>query len=571
MATNNPLNYTDYDFDSLKLDLVNRLRATEAWRDTYESSTGQMIIEFYAYIANMILHYLERRAEECYWDTAQNKSSIINLARLINYTPKRKISAMGALQFSISAVSTKRISIPQYTKCQTANALKFVTIRDTTIEPGQLSNTVTAIQGVLVELEFAGDGSADQEYEINDTSVENDVHTQYLPFYALRVIVDGVEWTKVTSFLSSDNTDTHYKLRMELDETLTVVFGNDVKGKAPETGSTIQIKYIKSDGADGNVYETGQITTLNDNIYDEDETATAVTVTNSSTMAGGDDAESLEEIRAEAPDVFATGERAVTKLDFRAIIINYESVADVNVWGEYEEGEGNSDYDMFNRVNLCILLDDWNHPTTSFKADLSNDLYDQSLMTVKYEYITATILYVIAVEEAIIVEGNALSQAQSNIETTLEAEFVLGDTVKLGTSKYHSNLVEAVDSLDAVSYHHLTLEIRKELTADYASGYEYGGVLDATKILEESVKVYVGTNQIAIDDGLGGFTDLSSAYSVSGTVNYTTGLVSLSISPTPSETVYIRYQQDEDGNIIVGKNEVCKLYDVEISSIDYPS
>lgn len=563
----NELNYTQYDFDDLVTALENRLKATDAWKDTYESATGQMLIEFYAYIANMVLYYLERRAEECYWATAQNKSSLINLSRLINYTPKRAISAIGTLQFSIAEVSSKRIFIPQYTECQTSNGVKFVTIRDTTIEPGQTSNTEDAIQGELVTLEYTGDGTADQEYAISCTTVENDTHTQFSPWTALKVLVDNVEWTKVSSFLASFNVDTHYMLRTELDGTLTVLFGDDIKGKAPETGSIIEIKYINSSGADGNVYETDRVTTLNDILYNEDDESVTVSVTNSSTMSGGDAAEDIEEIRAEAPNVFATGDRLVTKLDFEAFIINYESVQDVNVWGEAEESAPN--YDMFNTVRLCILLDEFVLPTSSFKTILSDDLYDKSMITVKYEYVDAEILYVVPTIEVYAVEGNALSQVQSDVESAIAAEFVLGTTTKLGTSKFKSNLIEAVDSLSSVSYLHMNLEIRKELSESTESGYNFEGLLEATSILTESVSVYVGSTKVGEDDGEGEFTDLSSTYSVRGSINYTTGAVYMMISPLPTETVSIRYQQDADGDIVVDNNQVCKLYDVDFTSISY--
>jgi len=567
----NELNYAgDYDFDNLVTALENRLKATDAWKDTYKSATGQMLIEFHAFVANMVLFYLERRAEECYWSTAQNRSSLFNLARLINYTPKRVISSVGSLQFSIATVSANRIYIPQYTSCQTVNGIKFVTIMGTTIEPGQTSNTVDAIQGELVTLSYTGDGTAGQEYVISSTTVENDTHTGYLPWTAFRVIVDGVEWSKVSSFLSSSNVDTHYILRAELDETLTIIFGDDIKGKAPEIGSVIQIKYIDSDGVDGNVYETGKVTTLNSTLYDSTEAEVTVTVTNSGTLTGGDAAEDLEEIRSEAPNVFATGDRLVTKLDFKAFILNYESVADVNVWGEAEESSPN--YDMYNLVKLCILLGDFELPTTSFKTTLSDDLYDKSMITVKYEYVDAEILYVIPVVELYVVAGNALSQAESDVNDAIAAEFVLGSTTKLGTSKFKSNLVEAADSLSAISYLHMTLVIRKELTESEDSGDDiWEATLDATSVLAESVDVYVGDTVIATDDGLGEFTDSSSGYTVSGTINYTTGAVSVDISPTPDETVSVRYQQDSDGDIIVDNDQICKLYEVDVDSVGYES
>lgn len=574
MATPNPISYVNYDFGALKTELENRLKLNNAWKDTYESSTGQMLIELYAYIANLILFYLERRTEEGYIGTAQNKSSILNLVRLINYSPKRRTSSVGALEFSREEGSSTsiRISIPQYTECQTANALKFLTMLEITIEPGQISNEVAGIQGQLVELEYAGDGTKDREIKINDTAIENDAHIRYRPFYSFRVLVDGVEWTKVSSFLSSDNTDLHYKLKAEFDDTLTIVFGDDVNGKVPESDSTIQIKYIQSDGAAGNVYETGKVTTINTPIY-VDGTEVTVAVTNSTTCSGGDDAEDLEEIRAEAPNVFATGDRLVTKSDFAAFIINYESVANVNIWGENEESPPN--YDMFNLVRLCILLDNWNHPPTAFKTDLSTALYAKSMMTVKYEYIEAVVLDTIVTIDAVVKKGYSLSQTQSDIESEIVNHFVLGSTTKLGESKYVSNLVESVDTLSPILYHHLEMEIRKALVASYKSGWDYGETLDAIPILPGSVEVYATTDAgsdilMATDNELGVFTDVSSEYVVTGEIDYTTGIINVEFEPdTFIENVYVKYKQDANNDIITDYNQICKLYTTVISSIVY--
>jgi len=574
MATRDPLSYVDYDFDNLVTDLNNRLKVTDEWKDTYESSTGQMLIEFLAYLFNLVLFKLERQAEEGYIGTAQNKSSIVNLVRLINYTPKRKVSATGELTFTrVEADLTKRIFIPQYTECQTSSALKFVTMSDTTIEPGSASKTISAIQGELEVLEFTSDGSSDQEFSIDDTDVENDEHAMYRPFYSFRVIVDGVEWSRVTSFLSSGPTDTDYQLRAELDDTLTLIFGDDVKGKIPTLGATVQVKYIRSDGSDGNAYSTGVITTINDTIYDEDGTEVDLTVTNSTTMSGGDDAEDSEEIRAEAPSVFATGDRAVTKEDFEAILMNYESIADVNVWGEAEESPPN--YNLYNTIRLAIILDDWNLPTDSFKSTLSTYLYKKSMITVKYEFIEVDILDVIVSVELWAVAGNDLSQVQSDVEDVLAAEFTLGTTTRIGDDKRLSNLIDAVDSLTSISYHHMTLQIRKDLTAQYQSGVDYGEILGGLPIKPSSVEVYATVDEttgvlMATDDGAGGFTDLSSDYVVTGSIDYDTGLILVEFEPdTYISQVYVVYESDADGDITTSTREICKLYSVEVDSIAY--
>ncbi|NIP56399.1 MAG: hypothetical protein GWN13_31645, partial [Phycisphaerae bacterium] len=120
----NQLNYVNYDQDDLVAALIDLLKVTDAWKDTYESSTGQMLIEFHAAIGNLILYYVERRAEEMYISTARHKSSVLNLVKLINYTPRRRVSATGSLTFTIDIVQTKIVHIPKYTECQTVDGYK---------------------------------------------------------------------------------------------------------------------------------------------------------------------------------------------------------------------------------------------------------------------------------------------------------------------------------------------------------------------------------------------------------------------------------------------------------------
>jgi len=567
MATTNPLSYVDYDFDNLKNELINRLKETDAWKDTYQSSTGTMIIDFYAYVGNLLMYYLERRAEECYINTAQNRSSILNLVKLINYTPKRKVSALGTLQFSLSEASTKIIHIPEYTECQTADGVKYLTNRDVSIIPPSTSVTVEGIQGEFVELTFTSDGTATQTFSISDTSVENTAYT---------VKIDGITWTEVTTFLSSTSTSKEYRLEHELDDTLTLIFGDGVHGVIPDNSSIITFGYVQSSGADGNVYQTSLISTLNNIIYDEDNDAvTTVSVTNSTTFTGGDNEEGIEEIRSEAPKVFATGERAVTRADYIALLHNYPSIATANAWGENEESSPN--YDMFNTVRLCILLEDWEYPTASFETTLGVYLKTLSMMTVKYEFIDAEILNVIPTLDILVNLNYSLSQTQADVEAILDERFVLGSTTKLGDHKRYSNLIKYIDALDSVNYHHLVLEIRKNLESGYTSAYDYGETLEAVPIKLESAKLYATTDAgadilMATDDGAGGWTDVSSTYTITGSIDYDTGEVNVEFEPdTFISGPYIRYQQDADGDIEVTENQICYLYDTDITDISYVS
>ena len=154
MATNE-LNFVNYSFDDLVTQLTNRLKEKGAWKDTYRSSTGSMLIELFAAVANLVLYYVERRAEESYILTAKNKSSIINLVRLLNYIPKRKISALGVLKFTlIQGVHTEMVFIQKYTQCLTTGGIKFLVSEDVTILVGQTFVEANAIQGELFSLNY---------------------------------------------------------------------------------------------------------------------------------------------------------------------------------------------------------------------------------------------------------------------------------------------------------------------------------------------------------------------------------------------------------------------------------
>jgi hypothetical protein len=566
----NTLSYSNYNFDDLVAALQDRLKDKDAWKDIYRSSTGQMLIELLAYVLNAGLYYTERRAQESYLSTAKNRSSVIALVSLLNYDVKRKTSASGDLTFSISSPLTKIVYIPKYTECQSADGLKYVTNEGVAIEKGQTSVSALSLQGELKQIEITANGTINQEYLISSTNVENSANATNP---TLRVVVDSEEWTKVDSFINSDSISEHYRVITEMDGTVTIKFGDNVNGKAPENGSTIVLQYIESAGLSGNVTYAGKITSLNDVVYDEDGTAVTVTVTNATSFLGGDDEEDIEEIRYEAPRVFKTGDRAVSKADFIAILENYASVANVNVWGENEEAEEEgviADYKMLNKVKMCILLQEWNLPDATFKTVFSNYIYDISMLTVKYEFVTPVILQVIPTLRITVSTGYSLSETQAAVETALASEFKLGDTTKLGTKIKYSNVISAVDNLDSVAYVTMDLEIRKVLSDTYDSAYDYGEALDATPILPESIRLFVDDTYVTTDsdngDGTGSFSN-AGGYAIDGDVNYTTGVLTLDINPAPSSNIYVRYQQNAYDNIVPTLKQICKLYEVDVTSI----
>lgn len=349
----NELNYVNVDFDSLVSQLQDRLKTYDTWTDTYASSTGRMIIELFAYVGNMVLYYISRRSSEMFIGLAQNRSSVLNLVQLLNYKARRKVSAAGTLTFSLATAHSDHVYIPPWTQCKSDSGMRFVTIDDSKILKGSTSTAVGAIQGMYKNQSTVSDGTSNIEILINNVSVEN-TH--------LYIYVNNILWTKVDSFIDSTVTNQHYTVLNELDDKVTIRFGDGKNGVIPELNKTIDIRYVESRGIDSNVYEIAKITSLYSKLYDGNNTEIDVTVSNTTTFLGGDDKESTESIQANAPNVFAAGDRLTSISDYLAVLNAYPGVANAKAWGERYEDPPNELYR--NTVRIAIILQNWALPST---------------------------------------------------------------------------------------------------------------------------------------------------------------------------------------------------------------
>ncbi len=105
------LDFTAYDFDTLKQALVNYIRTyyPEQMTDWTESSEFIAIIELIAYLGTSLAFRTDINSRENFIDTAERRESIIRLARMVNYIPSRNLAANGLVKFS--AVSTDQPTI----------------------------------------------------------------------------------------------------------------------------------------------------------------------------------------------------------------------------------------------------------------------------------------------------------------------------------------------------------------------------------------------------------------------------------------------------------------------------
>ena len=102
--------FKNYDFDNLRRTMINYLRDNypEDFNDYIESSEYIALVDLIAYLGQNLAFRIDLNARENFLELAERRESILRLARLVNYTPKRNISASGLLKIS-SVSSTEDI------------------------------------------------------------------------------------------------------------------------------------------------------------------------------------------------------------------------------------------------------------------------------------------------------------------------------------------------------------------------------------------------------------------------------------------------------------------------------
>src|SRR6056297_2581420 len=92
--------FQSYDFDNLRRTMINYLRQNypEDFNDYIESSEYLALIDLIAFLGQNLSFRIDLNARENFLETAERRESILRLARLISYNPKRNLAANGLLK-----------------------------------------------------------------------------------------------------------------------------------------------------------------------------------------------------------------------------------------------------------------------------------------------------------------------------------------------------------------------------------------------------------------------------------------------------------------------------------------
>jgi uncharacterized phage protein gp47/JayE len=330
MTSPPPIDYTNLGYESLRDTMLALARRNlPEWTDLSENDLGVLLIELFAYAADITLYYQTRIAGNLFPETADEPDALLQLLRLIGYELRPPAPATADLSVTFTAAAGTPILLPAGTPFSTrllsGETLVFETVRDTRIGAALQPDArglrtyypVTVAEGRSVPAERVGDGdgSPGQLFVLRGRPVIDGSVTVEVTEAGGRT-----RWRRVETLAHSTPADRDFVVRRDIAGGATVTFGDGSYGRTPQ--GPVDVAYRTGGGPAGNLPANTRFTS----------TAAGVQgAVNPYPAAGGAPAEDAWTAVRLAPRLYRTQERAVTVEDYVDLALQVPGVGKARV------------------------------------------------------------------------------------------------------------------------------------------------------------------------------------------------------------------------------------------------
>lgn len=183
--------FQSFDFETIRKSMIEYLRTyyPEDYNDFIESSEYIALIDLIAFLGQSLAFRTDLNARENFLDTAERRDSILKLAKLVSYNPKRSTPASGLLK--IDSISTTE-AVYDSTGTNVSNLV--VSWNDTTNE-NWLEQFTAVLNAALVSTQAIGKPGASQTLNgIKTDEYTLDILSGIAPVYPYTATIAGVQY-----------------------------------------------------------------------------------------------------------------------------------------------------------------------------------------------------------------------------------------------------------------------------------------------------------------------------------------------------------------------------------------
>lgn len=232
--------FRSYDYETLRKSFIDYLRVyyPETFNDFIESSEFIALMDVIAFMGQGLAFRNDLNARENFIDTAERRDSVVKLANLVSYTPKRNLAGQGYLKI-VSIQTTQNI-----TDLNGLNLSNIPILWNDPANPNWLDQYNTIINSALVNSQRVGRPANSAEI----LSVKTDEYTLNIPPNTLPIVpfsatIDGITMSFELVSVSSVDADYIYEIPPAPTGTFNMLYRNDKLGYgSPNTGFFMYFK-----------------------------------------------------------------------------------------------------------------------------------------------------------------------------------------------------------------------------------------------------------------------------------------------------------------------------------------
>jgi hypothetical protein len=462
---NTVIDYMARDYDSLLLSMRELIPfKLPEWKEyEAEADFGNVLLQVFAHMGDILSYYQDRIANESFLGTAQERRSIIHHLRLIGYKLATAAPASASLDLTVSKDCSDTVTIKRGDAFATKSQKDKSSVRfeyngtgDLVIDfndpdkyktdPETKKKTFTGIpveEGRLVKEEIIGesDGTANQRFPLahpglilRSLGLGSNINKDMILVAELGGVIE--EWTRQESLAFSQQRQKDFIIEVDEDDQAFVIFGDGDFGLIPPPGTIIKATYRIGGGTDGNVAANTVET-----IVDAPQLSLlGAKVTNPHPATGGAERESIENAVEHGPGVFRSQKRAVTAGDYMDLARDFKGVGKVRAekgnWNKvilYVAPQGGGNISDVLRKNLLAYFED--------KRPVSTIVEIRDVDYVKI-YVTAEV-------------GIQSYYSWEHVKEQVQAagnKLLAFDNVDFAQTIYLSKFYEAIEAIEGVAY-----------------------------------------------------------------------------------------------------------------------
>ena len=304
-----PNNLTALDFGDIKASIKSYLRTRPEFTDyDFEGAALSYLIDTLAYNTYYTSFNANMAMNEAFLPSATVRDNVVNIAKLLNYVPTSIVASRATVSFTIqcqqtsdafpSTVTLKKGSILQ------GGSYMWNIMADTTqsVEPTPGVATFSHIvvkQGTMLNFSYTVNTFASQIYKI--PSENCDISTLSVQVRASETSTTSDLYNRVDTISNLSATSRVFFIHEGEDMRYEIKFGDDSIGRALSDGEVVTLEYLVTDGEvanDVNIFNF--IGRLEDSLG-RTYTGSHVTMTLDEKSGYGENAESIESIKYNAP------------------------------------------------------------------------------------------------------------------------------------------------------------------------------------------------------------------------------------------------------------------------------